>query len=57
VLIPFMIYMYINPWTYGSVFMCRIYQFMMGLIFAGSIFTLLLVAVYRQVLTFMHNIQ
>ncbi|XP_060582069.1 neuropeptide Y receptor type 6-like [Ruditapes philippinarum] len=47
VLIPFMIYMYINPWTYGSVFMCRISRFMMGLIFDGSILTLLLVAVYR----------
>ncbi|XP_060582068.1 octopressin receptor-like [Ruditapes philippinarum] len=42
-----MIYKYINPWTYGSVFRCRIFEFMASLIFTGSIFTLLLVAVYR----------
>ncbi|XP_060580306.1 5-hydroxytryptamine receptor 7-like [Ruditapes philippinarum] len=47
VLIPFILYQIINPWTYGSVFMCRIFAFMTGLIFTGSIFTLLLVAVYR----------
>ena len=49
ILIPLRVYMYNNLWTHGNDFTCRFESFMMCLILSGSAFTLVLVAVDRQV--------